>query len=270
METAHKFGREGHLAGIVCLPDHIHDSGIAVVIPNAGFIHHVGPWQLHVDLVEQLQAVGVPSIRFDLSGLGDSELPRRRESVAARTAGDVRDAIALLEIESGARRIVMVGLCSGAVDAHLAALAEDRVCGAALLDPPAYPDRLYHVIYWAERLLNPVRIVRVLSRKLDEATGRVEKDSSAAAEEPYRPFPAEEFAAQIEQATRRGVEYLFTYSRDSQYKYRRQLFSILTPATPRARITVYHYPKLEHTPVLVEDRRIISDTLIEWLQDKFL
>lgn len=270
METAHRFGREGHLAGIVCLPDAAKETDIAVVIPNAGFIHHVGPWQLHVDLVRQLEAAGIPSIRFDLSGLGDSEQPRQRESITARTQGDIRDAIDLLTKESGARRIIMAGLCSGAVDSHRAALIEERVCGAALLDPPAYPDRLYHVIYWSERLLNPFRISRFLSRKLGEATGRLEKEAPGADQEPWRPMTAEEFGEEIETATQRGVEYLFTYSRDSEYKHRRQLYSILTPATPLELVTVYHFPKLEHTPVLVEDRRIIADTLINWIQDRFL
>lgn len=270
METAHRFGRDGHLAGIVSLPNDFKATDLAVVIPNAGFIHHVGPWQLHVDLVRRLEAAGVPSIRFDLSGLGDSELPRRRESVSARNGGDIRDAIDLLVEQSGARRVVMAGLCSGAVDAHRTALVDERVCGAGLLDPPAYPDRLYYLIYWAERLLNPSRVLRVLSRKLGALTGRTEDNESAAVEETYRPFSAEEFAAQIEVATRRGVEYLFTYSRDSEYKHRRQLFSILTPDTPRSRITVYHFPKLEHTPVLIEDRRIIADTLIEWIKEKFI
>lgn len=267
METAHRFGRDEHLAGIVCRPERPEIPELAVVIPNAGFIHHVGPWQLHVDLVRALAEAGVASIRFDLSGLGDSETPRRREAPADRTTGDIRDAIDLLEKDYGVRRVVVAGLCSGAVDAHRAALDEERVCGAALLDPPAYPDALYHVIYWAERALNPARILRFLRRKFDESQDAGE---GAAAQEPYRPMTAEAFAAELEMATNRGVEYLFSYSGDVEYKHHRQLFSILTPDTSRERVTVYHYPKLDHTPMLIEDRRIIADTLVSWIEERFI
>lgn len=270
LETAHKFGRDGHLAGIVSTPDGGVSSDLAVVFPNAGLTHHVGPWQLHVDLARHLAKAGLPALRFDLSGLGDSELPRQRESVTARTQADLHDAIDLVARECGARRVVMAGLCSGAIESHRAALTEERVCGVALLDPPAYGDRLYHVMRWSERFLNPARVARFLRRKLGESRGEIEKPDPANQPEPYRPMTAETFAAQIETATSRGVEYLFCYSGNDEYKHRRQLFSILTPATPHEQVTVFHFRNLDHTPVLIEDRRIIAATLIEWIQSELL
>lgn len=270
LETAHSFGRDGHLAGIVSRPDDGPTSDLAVVFPNAGLTHHVGPWQLHVNLARHLAAAGVPALRFDLSGLGDSALPQQRESVTARTTADIHDAIDLISAECGARHIVMAGLCSGAIESHRAALTEERVCGVVLLDPPAYGDRLYHVIRWTERALNPARAFRFLRRKLHESQGKVEKPDPANKPEPYRPMSAEEFAAQIETTSLRGVDYLFCYSGNEDYKHRRQLFSILTPSTPHERITVFHYRNLDHTPVLIEDRRIIADTLLKWLQGKLL
>ena len=267
-ESAHSFGREGHLAGILCRPETDSTADLAVVFPNAGLTHHVGPWQLHVDLARHLARAGLPSLRFDLSGLGDSELPRQRESVTARTQADLCDAIDLATAECGARRIVMAGLCSGAIESHRAALGDERVCGVALLDPPAYGDRLYHVLRWGERYLSPPRALRFLRRKLGESRGSREKADPANQPEPYRPMTSEEFAAQIETTTSRGVDYLFCYSGNDDYKHRRQLFSILTPATPHDRVTVFHYRNLDHTPVLLQDRRIIADTLLEWIQGK--
>jgi hypothetical protein len=164
----------------------------------------------------------------------------------------------------------MAGLCSGAVDSHRAALVEERICGVALLDPPAYQDLMFEVIYWAERLLSPPRVLRYLGRKLRKVTGLGTQQAAMPVQEPYRPMTAEVFGEQVEAATLRGVDYLFCYAGAEHYKYRRQIFSILTPATPQNRITVYHYPKLEHTPILVEDRRIIADTLAGWIQGKYL
>lgn len=268
-ETAHSFGREGHLAGILCLPDAEATPKVAVVFPNAGLTHHVGPWQLHVDLARHLASAGLPSLRIDLSGLGDSELPRQRESVTARTQADLRDAVDLVSAECGAQRIIMAGLCSGAIESHRAALDDERVSGVALLDPPAYGDRLYHVIRMTERYLSPPRALRFLRRKLGESRGKLEKADPANQPEPYRPMTAEAFAGQVETTTCRGVEYLFCYSGNDDYKHRRQLFSILTPATPRDRVTVLHYRNLDHTPVLIEDRRLIADSLLQWIQGKF-
>jgi hypothetical protein len=243
---------------------------LAVLIPNAGFLHHVGPWHLHVDLALKLAEVGLTSLRFDLSGLGDSELPRRREAVAARKAADIADAIGLLTSAYGVRRIVMVGLCSGAMDSHRTALVDDRICGVVLLDPPAYPDRLFHLLYWAERVLNPARVLRFLGRRAGEWAGVRERDGARREPRFHRPPTPEEFAGQIESATTRGCDYLFTYMGNGDYKHPRQLYSILTPATPRDRITVYYFRRLDHTQVLADDRRLLVGAATEWIRTRIL
>ena len=46
-----------------------------VVLLNAGIVHRVGPNRMHVLLARALAAAGIPSLRFDMSGIGDSPEP---------------------------------------------------------------------------------------------------------------------------------------------------------------------------------------------------
>ncbi len=83
---------------------------------NSGIDCHVGPNRLWVDLARQLAARGLRSIRFDLSGLGDS--PARpgqptRLSYAPEALADVSDVAAAMSPEDPSN-VVLVGLCSSA------------------------------------------------------------------------------------------------------------------------------------------------------------
>ena len=125
------FGDRNSQRGVWCRPTApapvVHEA--AVIFINAGLVHHVGPNRLHVQLARALAAVGVPSLRMDLSGIGDSSVRAdnlpifelvRREPVEAM------DALAAL----GCRRYALVGLCSGAYSAFHVACADERVDSA--------------------------------------------------------------------------------------------------------------------------------------------
>ena len=96
-----------------------------VVLLNPGRIGHHGPARLWVELARRWAAEGVPSLRVDLSGIGDSPTrPGRTELVeypadALEDLGDIRRAVST---EGGAAPI-FVGLCSGSYHAVEAALA---------------------------------------------------------------------------------------------------------------------------------------------------
>ena len=70
VERSVRLGRLG-LFGIVSEPLQPTDRP-TVVFLNAGLIHHVGPARLWVTLGRELASVGIPTLRLDLSGLGES------------------------------------------------------------------------------------------------------------------------------------------------------------------------------------------------------
>src|SRR5690606_14803548 len=132
-----RFGRAGHLAATITLPDS--QAAVGLVVPSAGLLHRVGPHRMHVRLARPAAARGLAAVRFDLPGIGDSLHSPGRGTYAAQELQAAQAAMDLLEQESGASRFVAAGLCSGADLACLAAGHDARVAGLFLMEPHYYP-----------------------------------------------------------------------------------------------------------------------------------
>ena len=123
-----RFGADEHLFGILSRTSHGADRP-AVLIFNAGSVHHVGPNRVSVALARNLAAWGFPCLRFDHEGIGDSirRGERRENHPYPETAvDDVRAAIECLRHRFGYTRFVLMGLCSGAHTAFHAGLELDE------------------------------------------------------------------------------------------------------------------------------------------------
>lgn len=150
-EKAIRLGNETPLMAIVTEPPAgVAPSGKGVVLLNAGLLHRVGPSRLNVQIARKLAPLGHVSVRFDFSGIGDSEarrdgLPFERSSVL-----EVQDAMAALAAR-GVRDYTLVGLCSGADAAFLTALADTRVTGLIMMDPWIYRTARYHVFRYLSK-----------------------------------------------------------------------------------------------------------------------
>ncbi|MEM7708994.1 MAG: alpha/beta fold hydrolase [Pseudomonadota bacterium] len=265
MEQAIRFGRSDHLTGVLSTPasDHSKVQHPIIVIPNAGFVHHVGPFRLHTYLARALREAGLSSFRFDLSGLGDSASPGGRQQVSERKNADLVDAMDMLSDRIGCTDFFMVGLCSGASDGHRVALVDSRVAGVVMIDPPAYPNRWFFV----RKALNPFRVVRVFARTIRQRTRLSSVAESEPAAQPIRihkPLPADEFASQLEHNVVRGVRYLFIYLNRQDYNHRSQLYSLLTPDTPRQSIQVIYERKFDHTLIFKADRVRVAEHVVNW------
>lgn len=145
-------GPGGRLFAVSCEP--ASDPGDTwVVFLNAGKVRRSGPNRLTTAFARQWARAGVPSLRLDLRGIGDSdgdpfedETPLEYDSAWYYKPGfleDIREVLAWLSAERRAKRFALVGLCSGAALAFQAAIADERVIGAALLNP--------RVLYWDDR-----------------------------------------------------------------------------------------------------------------------
>ena len=135
-EWARIFGREENLLGIVSEPKNGPTRPVTVVLLNAGIIHRIGASRFTVELARALAEEGYRALRFDLSGIGDSALPRREESLEEIVRQDIDDAIAL--VNGGVREsagVVLAGLCSGADNAFHVAPSDPRIKGLVLIDP---------------------------------------------------------------------------------------------------------------------------------------
>ena len=78
---------------------------------------------------------------------------------------DVREVVDWLVTARQARRIILVGLCSGADHSLVYGISDPRVCGLVLLDPSIPPTRGYYLRYFLRQLVRPQSWINV-------ATGR--------------------------------------------------------------------------------------------------
>jgi predicted alpha/beta hydrolase len=110
----------------------------AILLLNAGAVHHIGPCRLYVALARRLARSGYVVMRMDIAGLGDS-LPcvGQPENVvyAPHALTEIATAIEYLRHSWGASEVRALGLCSGAYHAFKAAVARFPLTGAIVINP---------------------------------------------------------------------------------------------------------------------------------------
>jgi pimeloyl-ACP methyl ester carboxylesterase len=110
--------------------------GRALVLLNAGGIHHVGPNRLHVVLARRLAGKGVLVVRADQSGLGDSRTRAGSDENVVYSDHAVRDAgVAIAWAKARAQAVTAGGLCSGAYHAYRAAAQEAPLHAIVPINP---------------------------------------------------------------------------------------------------------------------------------------
>ncbi|APA71364.1 hydrolase [Janthinobacterium sp. 1_2014MBL_MicDiv] len=122
---------QARLVGILSLPAAPGPRGVLIV--TGGPQYRVGSHRQFVLLARALAQLGVPVLRFDLRGMGDSEgAPRDYRAAGPDIAGALAqffDAVPAL------REAVLWGLCDGATAAACHAPRDARITGLVLLNP---------------------------------------------------------------------------------------------------------------------------------------
>ena len=123
--------RESMLYGIVSLPEQVRSRGVLILV--GGPQYRAGSHRQFTLLARGLAAQGIPAMRFDYRGMGDSEGSIRNfEDVG----DDLRAAIdQFLAAVPGMTEIAIWGLCDGASAALFYAFQDRRVTGLVLLNP---------------------------------------------------------------------------------------------------------------------------------------
>jgi len=222
MEQIARFGPDEILTGILSEPEGDAPQSLVAVMWNAGLNHRVAPGRAWVELARMLAKRGVASLRFDLSGLGDSRSRDELVGDLERAVLDLQDALDWLEAK-GYRRFVLVSNCSGTDNSHHVAQRDRRVVGAAYLDGYSYITRRYRLLRGPLRWFSPGHYRRRLMRLFPQAFG-IPADARVvgARDEIYqRDYPSEEqFEAAVLGMVTRGVKLLYVFSGATQYAYR--------------------------------------------------
>jgi hypothetical protein len=165
-EKAITFGRSGTLVGIVTEAAPGTDSAgrPAFIMLNSGILHRIGSCRLHVQLARALSAAGFMSLRFDYSGVGDSDSRRDTLPFEQSAVVETQEAMDYLTRTKGIQRFVLMGLCSGADMSHDTAVVDERVTGLMLIDGWVHRTVGHYVRHYAPRIFrlgvwrNSVRI----------------------------------------------------------------------------------------------------------------
>jgi len=265
------FGRPKTLCGVTSLPPASQPvRAQAVVIVNVGVIHRVGPSRLHVQLARRFAGDGFVTLRFDFSGIGDSD-PRPERVVPDGVRQDMNDALSYLQTTVNATSFVLVGLCSGANACLRYARLHDGVVGAVLLDPHSYKTPGYYVRHYRRRLLRWQSWRNVLKGR-----GAGERDSRAGYEAgppsgdglvaPPTVIPRPEMEEAIAELSGRGVQLLHVFTGGHEaYNDREQFWELFPRLKGRAEIQVEFLSSADHTFHRRSARREVIALIRDWM-----
>lgn len=264
-ERAFSFGDDGILVGILTEPDQPRLGAPAVLLANAGLNHHVGPFRAWVDLARRLASHGFTTLRFDRSGIGDSE-PRDGTSAGGtnidRSILDYQDAFRLLESKRQVKEFIVVGLCSGVDPIHRLTRDDDRVIAAAFIDGYSYATPRFH-LRRALRFAEPGRWRRWVAKR---RTG----SRSTVSERPEifdRDYPEREaMRADVDAMLRHDKRLLFVYTAGFEvwFNHRRQFFDMLGSSFSGRPLEVVYHRSADHTFSILEHRQWLEDKLTDW------
>ncbi|HWG07944.1 MAG TPA: alpha/beta fold hydrolase [Solirubrobacteraceae bacterium] len=131
---------EGRLLGV--LAEGESPAPLCAVLLNAGALRRIGPNRMWVETARRWAACGVSTLRVDLAGIGDSDgdagsLERDEGLYVPRYVGQTIEVLDALGERGLPQRFVLAGLCSGAYWSFQAALEDDRVAAAYMINPRA-------------------------------------------------------------------------------------------------------------------------------------
>ena len=266
METPLVFGDDDNLVGVAQLPP-APSSRCGVLLLTPGMLHHVGPYRLHVRLARELATLGIPSLRYDLSGIGESLAVGQAGSSLERAASEASQAMDRMQSEYAIETFVLFGICSGADDGLYIGQHDDRVVGLAMLDGCGYRTPRYHwhraTRHLWPRLTNREKWADFLTRGRTPPIAQ-----SLQPGDDIREFPdRDEAERQIAALSKRGVRMRFLYTGGvaEYYNYTDQFTEMFPALLGDPHISTRFFPEMDHLAMLDEDRRVLLEDVTQWL-----
>ena len=247
---------------------------LVAVLTNAGVIPRSGPHRMNVHLARRFAKMGIPSVRFDLSGVGDSRRSGGALPIMQQWVVDTRAAMDKAQSSFGCDRFFMVGFCSGAEVAHLVALEDARMRAAVLWDLYAYPTlefKLRRVMYRLHRA-GAQGVVRKLLNLCVRALSRSPVDAGNGPAEVSQVPPRDEVARRFQTLVGDGVELLVAYSGgQNEWFNHREQFQVMFAGCPFVNEVAFEFLQIsDHVITRREAQLAFTNMVVRWLEDRVL
>jgi pimeloyl-ACP methyl ester carboxylesterase len=268
-ERAVLLGQRKSLVGVVAQPTTLRSADApAIVIFNTGIIHRVGHNRMYVTMSRALATAGFTVLRFDFSGIGDSEPRRDGLSPFEACLADIREALDWVEASCQAPRFILIGMCSGADHAILYGPSDPRVAALVLIDPSIPPTARYYLGYVGQRLvrlrswinvaMGRSRIVRLGAARLLRFASRPQMPGD---------FGLENLERAYRNSVDRGVSMLAVFTGDStRQTYRDQMIDAFPNVPFGEQLQLKFFPESDHTFTSSDSRSKLIGTVVGWIQ----
>lgn len=273
-ERVVKIGQPVPLVGVVSEPACFDPGRLAVIVLNSGVMHHVGTCRLSVRIARAAAARGLLALRFDYSGIGDSEPRTGAESfdvVSLRECGEVMDH---LERTRGIRQFILYGLCSGADAAYNTAIADPRVVAISQIDAYCYRTPRFYFEHYRGRVLQLEKWKNFVLRKWRALRAPAGANAATDADGEFmelptytRVFPPRESVAKgLAALAARGVgiQVSFTGS-EPHYNHESQFAASFRDVDFRGLLDVRYFREANHIVTQPRYQREVVEHIVAWM-----
>jgi hypothetical protein len=278
-ERVIRIGEPVPLAGIMSEPDQPTAARTAMLLMNSGVMHRVGACRLSVRIARAVcDQLKIPTVRFDFSGVGDSEARHQAADFEAAGEREVREVMDYLAETRGITQFILYGLCSGAHVACRVAAVDPRVRYLIQIDGHCYATWKSKLRHYGKRLLSPGRWPRALARLL-RADRRPRTGAEIAGVDPdFFEVPdfgltprREDIATRLQGVVSNGVELYCIYTgNDPTYNYKNQFRDCYHEVDFGDRLTLSHVPDSSHIVPEPDSQIAVVTGIVDWLRSRKL
>ncbi|MBT8139541.1 MAG: hypothetical protein KJP25_07220 [Gammaproteobacteria bacterium] len=275
-ERVVRIGDPVPLIGVMVQPKALDKNKPAVLLLNSGVMHHVGACGLSVRLARSFAETGFLSVRFDFSGIGDSE-PRAGsasfEELAPKECMEVMDYV---QKKTGINKFILYGLCSGSDAAYEAALVDERVVGVGQIDAYCYKTLKFYLYDYWPKLFKLKHWKSFIGRKLglkpesqQAHSGQIDESEREYYEMPtyIRVFPPKASIENgLETLMKRGVRFLTVFTgAESAYSYKNQFFESFRRVIDKSLYDIEYYKNASHIIQEPNNQEIVVARFKDWV-----
>lgn len=263
------FGDNNQLHGIMTQPAQVEPERPIVIFWNAGLVHKFGVHRIHVHMARELAEKGFSSIRFDMAGLGDSPNSQNNATYEENAILNIQQAIDYASHENGSAKAILIGFCSGALNAHDAMASDSRISGAVMIDGYAYRTARFY-LHFVFKMLTSGKAIGAFIRRLKRVFQPTLSGESCLPVE--WDFPAKHKVTQeLRSFIERGVKLYFIYTSDmpKHYNYKNQFYSMFSGLNFQELLTLDYYPHTDHLFTPLGQKNRLKEGIMKWIEGNF-